>query len=219
MPKLFMKSGRDAGKSYALSGPCILGRGDDVQIRVYDAKASREHCRVFEQGGQWVVVDLNSRNGITVNGVQKTRHTLRLGDEIAIGETVAVFQARSSEKGGSAKPAAASAPARSGPPEMTEAQKKAKAERDKAFAAARKDAGGGSDAGGGARRRKGSPQTGADGGVTISKNPLQYNKEKDSALGFDLGQMPFWQQLVVAVLALGVLAGLGYGLYAVLGQG
>ena len=102
MPRLHVESGRHAGRSYELDGPAILGRSDKVPVPVPDTKASREHCRVFKQGDDWVVADLNSRNGIQVNGVKTTRKTLRDGDTITIGETVIAF--RLTERPGSAAP-------------------------------------------------------------------------------------------------------------------
>jgi pSer/pThr/pTyr-binding forkhead associated (FHA) protein len=43
--------------------------------------------------GNWVITDLNSRNGTMVNGVSITRWTLRAGDQVQIGDAVLVFQA------------------------------------------------------------------------------------------------------------------------------
>jgi pSer/pThr/pTyr-binding forkhead associated (FHA) protein len=214
MPKLVMKTGKTAGKSFGLSGPCILGRGDSAQVRVDDAKSSREHCRVFEQGGQWVVVDLNSRNGITINGVTKTRHTLRFGDEIAIGETIAVFQPRSGE---SAEDSKAQKSERMAPPEPSDAQKKAKAKRDKAFADARSKSGGGGGSKSATKGGGGSPK--GDGSISVSDKVLQFNVQKNSTMGFDLSQMAFHQQFIVVVAALAVLGGIGYGLYVTFGSG
>ncbi len=91
MPRLEVRSGRHAGKGYDLSKPVILGRGETVDVPVPDTKASREHCRVFAQAGVWVVADLNSRNGILVNGVKTTRKNLKNGDRIEIGETAIEF--------------------------------------------------------------------------------------------------------------------------------
>ena len=182
MAKLVFKSGKNAGETFELSGPAILGRGDTVQVRVLDAKASREHCRVFEQAGMWIVVDLNSRNGITVNGVSKTRHTLKDGDKIAIGATVVEFSG------------AAARAAKPEPPDRA-ARAAGKAKREAAFAAARKAAGGPTGGGGTA-------------GIEVSDRVLQYSKVdagKSGLFAFDLGQSPFLFQILVWVFALGFL--------------
>ena len=198
MARLVMKQGKNAGKTFELADkPVILGRGDTVQLRVHDTKASREHCRVFAQGHQWVVADLNSRNGITVNGVTKTRHTLRNGDEIAIGETVIAFEGDAATK--------AAEPGRGKSARMAPADKqkaRAKAAKEKAFATARSDSGGkaGSSKGGG----------GDDGALKVSDNVLQFSKQESSFLGIDLGQMSGVQQMIMWLLVLGGLGGLGW---------
>src|SRR5258705_6773833 len=92
MPRLKVTTGKQVGKSLDLTKPTIIGRGETAQIQISDNHASREHCKVFEQGGAWVVADLNSRNGIKVNDVQTTRKNLSNGDRIVIGETTIVFE-------------------------------------------------------------------------------------------------------------------------------
>jgi len=197
MPRLVMKTGKNAGKTYALEDkPMILGRGDTVQVRVHDTKASREHCRVFAQGDQWVVADLNSRNGITINGVKKTRHTLRDGDQIAIGETVVAF-----EGGGAA--AAGSARGKSARMTPDTAAAKKKQAREKAFAQARsKGARPAAKAGGGGGS--------ADEGLKVSDHVLQFSKVEHSFMGIDLGQLSGAGQFCLWAAMLGVLGGLGW---------
>ncbi len=92
MPKLVIETGRKAGRGVQISKAAIVGRAESADLRISDGKASREHCRVFQQAGAWVVVDLNSRNGIQVNGVKTTRKNLNDGDTIMIGETVIAFR-------------------------------------------------------------------------------------------------------------------------------
>src|SRR2546422_2419400 len=120
MPRLKITTGKQSGKSFDVAKATIIGRGDSAQFQISDNAASREHCKVFEQAGTWMVADLNSRNGIKVNDVQTTRKNLGNGDRIVIGETTLVFETTS---------AAAAAPAK--------AAGAAKSEKDAAFAAAR----------------------------------------------------------------------------------
>ena len=91
MARLEVRTGRHEGRTYDLTKAVILGRGETVGIQLPDSKASREHCRVFQQAGAWVVADLNSVNGITVNKTKTTRKNLRNGDRIEVGETVLEF--------------------------------------------------------------------------------------------------------------------------------
>jgi len=47
-----------------------LGRGSQCQIRILDLKLSRQHC-AFEHGDQgWLVVDLASTNGCSIDGIR-----------------------------------------------------------------------------------------------------------------------------------------------------
>lgn len=203
MPKLVVKTGRDAGKSYPLSKSAILGRGDTVQIKVLDAKASREHCRVFVQNGEWVVVDLNSRNGITVNEMKKTRHALQQGDEIAIGEAILVFHA---DADATPSGAARQKSERQAPPEPSDKVAKAKAAKEKAFAAAR--AGGAKGPG---RAAPGATGTNADGSVQVSDRVLQFNKvAKGGFLSFDIAQYSLLTQVLIGMGALALLGVVGW---------
>ncbi len=65
-----------------------LGRGSQCQVRILDLKLSRQHC-AFEHGEQgWVIVDLASTNGCSVDGerVSGTR-PLRTGSLVSAGTT------------------------------------------------------------------------------------------------------------------------------------
>ena len=86
-PKLTILTGKLEGKSLPLTGPVVVGRQPGVKLRLADVKVSREHSKIFQQGPDWFVVDLNSRNGTLVNDAIVTRHALHDGDEITIGET------------------------------------------------------------------------------------------------------------------------------------
>src|SRR5438045_7702994 len=82
--------GRDLGR-YPLDASLVLGRSPDCDIRVHDILASREHCGLERENAGWVLVDLNSRNGTTVNDKKVTRHKLADNDSISIGRTRITF--------------------------------------------------------------------------------------------------------------------------------
>ena len=86
--KLRFLNGKLEGKAYPLSKPLVLGRGTGINGRIPgDNKVSREHSKVFQQGADYYIVDLNSSNGTQVNDAPVTRRILHDGDEILIGET------------------------------------------------------------------------------------------------------------------------------------
>ena len=80
--------GVGAGQMFPLGHETVLGRSDQAQIRILDARASRQHAliRRLEQGYQ--VYDAGSTNGTTLNNQLLTGPAwLKEGDVIGIGET------------------------------------------------------------------------------------------------------------------------------------
>ena len=69
-----------------------IGRAPNNQIVLKDDRCSRNHVEVFHSGGQWLVHDLESRNG-TMVGTQRVNsdYTLRAGDIIRIGRSQLIF--------------------------------------------------------------------------------------------------------------------------------
>lgn len=66
-----------------------LGRGSQCQVRVLDLKLSRQHC-AFEHGSDgWVLIDLASTNGCSVDGERVTgQRPLAVGSRITAGGTL-----------------------------------------------------------------------------------------------------------------------------------
>src|SRR5690606_22287204 len=50
-----------------------------------DLDASGRHAEIRREGGQWVLVDVGSRNGTLIAGRRVTRHVLSSGEEIEFG--------------------------------------------------------------------------------------------------------------------------------------
>ena len=74
------------GLSVELTRPSnLIGRHSDADVRLALPDVSRRHCRfVFADGG-WQVIDLNSLNGVQVNGEQVLQAPLENGDLLRIG--------------------------------------------------------------------------------------------------------------------------------------
>ncbi|MEI7452980.1 MAG: DUF3662 and FHA domain-containing protein [Actinomycetes bacterium] len=68
-----------------------IGRGADVDIRIDDPGASRNHCEIV-MGSPLIVRDLNSTNGTMVDGKRITDLALTEGTAIQIGSTTLVFR-------------------------------------------------------------------------------------------------------------------------------
>lgn len=58
---------------------------------------SRQHARIYEQAGRWVVEDTGSMNGVCVNGRRTGRNVLRDGWRLSIGGVEFVFRASAGE--------------------------------------------------------------------------------------------------------------------------
>ena len=62
----------------------MVGRHPQCDARLDSVRVSRRHCILTEDGGEVVVRDLGSTNGIRINGQRVERGRLRPGDEISI---------------------------------------------------------------------------------------------------------------------------------------
>ncbi len=64
-----------------------LGRSRERDIVVADPNVSRQHCEIRHVGYDYFLIDLDSTNGVSVNGRPVTRHALANGDVITMGAT------------------------------------------------------------------------------------------------------------------------------------
>ena len=83
--------------SFSLSDPSLsIGRAADNNIVVDDSvpgadTISKHHARVRRDQDDYLVRDLGSKNGLTVNGRQTLENMLLDGDRIGFGEAEAIF--------------------------------------------------------------------------------------------------------------------------------
>ena len=63
----------------------ILGRDVGCDVCLDDSLVSDEHAAISRNGKEFVLEDLNSRNGTNVNGERINRKKLRNGETISIG--------------------------------------------------------------------------------------------------------------------------------------
>ena len=80
----------------------MLGRSDEADIQVDDEKVSRKHLKIaFVKSGvrnseqiRAIVTDLNSRNGIFINGLRVYEQELSKGDKLKVGKTILKFEVK-----------------------------------------------------------------------------------------------------------------------------
>jgi pSer/pThr/pTyr-binding forkhead associated (FHA) protein len=63
----------------------IVGRHSEADVRLGLPDVSRRHCRFVFADDSWQVYDLNSLNGVFVNGERLHQAAIRHGDRIRIG--------------------------------------------------------------------------------------------------------------------------------------
>ena len=70
----------------------VLGRGTECAVVLPHASVSREHARVTPTPGGHVLEDLESQNGVMVNGWRlQGPHALKSGDELQVGHVHLVW--------------------------------------------------------------------------------------------------------------------------------
>lgn len=69
-------------------GELLLGRSRDCDVVLGEESVSRRHACLLFRDGHWVIRDLGSTNGTTVNGVTVGRCCLRPGDRVTLGHAL-----------------------------------------------------------------------------------------------------------------------------------
>lgn len=74
------------GPNLTLDKPILLvGRHQECDVQIPSRKISRKHCCIAQVADYVVVKDLQSTNGIRINGERLPEGVLRHGDELTIG--------------------------------------------------------------------------------------------------------------------------------------
>jgi diguanylate cyclase (GGDEF)-like protein len=99
MPAIKIVNGPERGKVLPLqAGAVSIGRDPDSEIVIADSSVSGRHAEIIAENGEYVLRDLGSTNGTTLNGVDIQEKTLRIGDEIRIGTTILLFDQEDDEE-------------------------------------------------------------------------------------------------------------------------
>jgi uncharacterized RDD family membrane protein YckC len=69
-----------------------MGRELDNTLRLPDPSISRHHCVIRKVGGGYEIQDLQSSNGVLVNGNRVQSSPLRDGDRVTLGQVQLTFQ-------------------------------------------------------------------------------------------------------------------------------
>jgi len=80
-----------AGRRHELGERAVIGRSKDCDVQIPDPNVSRRHAEVRREGDGYVLVDLDSTNGVEVDGRRVKRLELHDGSHFTIGSTEVVF--------------------------------------------------------------------------------------------------------------------------------
>lgn len=97
MPKLLVKLPDKTVVLPLKKGENVIGRDDNCQLRLPNASVSRSHCRIVVGRQNTTLEDLDSQNGLLVNGKVVKQQVLKSGDELQVGSFSLVFLGDSSK--------------------------------------------------------------------------------------------------------------------------
>ncbi len=85
--KLVIVSSNFAGQEFPLARKeMVIGRGEECDIIIDHRSVSQKHAKVVrEQGGDYKIVDLKSKNGVKVSGEEYRAVHLKRGDIVELG--------------------------------------------------------------------------------------------------------------------------------------
>ncbi|MCS6912373.1 MAG: FHA domain-containing protein [Myxococcales bacterium] len=69
----------------------VIGRTDENDVVINHRSISRHHAKIVREGGRYHIIDLQSSNGVRVNGEEYGKVELRKGDQIDLGHVRLVF--------------------------------------------------------------------------------------------------------------------------------
>ncbi|MBA2475966.1 MAG: DUF3662 and FHA domain-containing protein [Actinobacteria bacterium] len=70
----------------------VIGRSKECDVQLADPNVSRRHAELRQEGASYWLVDLDSTNGVEINGRRLKRAKLESGDRVTIGATELVFR-------------------------------------------------------------------------------------------------------------------------------
>ncbi len=92
---LVLRTAQGPGQSHVLNRDVIhIGRHTSNDIVINDRRVSRFHAEIRFEHGQFILYDLGSLNGVSINGAMTRQATLRNGDILALGNYSFVFERR-----------------------------------------------------------------------------------------------------------------------------
>jgi pSer/pThr/pTyr-binding forkhead associated (FHA) protein len=86
-------------KLIPLQAVVAIGRDPENDVLLADRSISKRHALMRLVGGEYVIEDLGSLNGIFINGERVKKAALRSGDTLKLGNTILRFIRKAEGKG------------------------------------------------------------------------------------------------------------------------
>jgi pSer/pThr/pTyr-binding forkhead associated (FHA) protein len=84
--RLVVVSANFGGREFLLDKPAlVIGRTDDNDVVINHRSISRHHAKIVIEQGRYCIVDMQSSNGVRVNGEEYGKVELRRGDMVDLG--------------------------------------------------------------------------------------------------------------------------------------
>src|SRR5262245_19471287 len=91
-PRLISIAGPHQGTTFPIAtDEQSIGRDSTNWISVAGRAVSRKHCAIKQSDGKFRIVDLDSKNGTSINGIPIRERFLEEGDRIEVGDSVFIF--------------------------------------------------------------------------------------------------------------------------------
>ena len=92
-PDIFLQiQGPGSPRKILLTKPrIVIGRSTEADVQIPSTMVSRQHIELLRIGHDLVCRDLESHNGLFLNGVQVYSVELREGDTLQIGDVIFVY--------------------------------------------------------------------------------------------------------------------------------
>jgi len=93
MARIILKFKELVLKNFSLQdGGKTIGRAPGNDVVLENLLVSGHHARIDQAGGDYILTDLQSKNGTYVNGTRITTAKLKHGDQILVGKHTLVFE-------------------------------------------------------------------------------------------------------------------------------
>ena len=88
---LSLESGPSGNRNFVFRERFTIGRHPDCAVHLENTVVSRRHAEFFWENGQWWVIDLQSANGVFVDGARVEKSSLSGSGRIQLGSAGPVF--------------------------------------------------------------------------------------------------------------------------------